>query len=137
VAVLSLPTQTAAIGTVGVAIGFVVFVALGVAGVLLVRDHPLGVPLSLAAQAVQVPKLFTDAFSYEFYGPITVGLELRPSNWSLAFTFNLGGAFTVALGREVTVVGVGVNLAALIVLVLLLRHPAIRQLPTTGGLVTR
>jgi hypothetical protein len=122
---------------VGVAVTILLFIGVGAAGALLLRGHPAGLPLSIGVQFLQLPKLYSDAFSYEFYSPLTAAVELRPSTWTLAFTFETGGSFTFALGREVIVAGIGINLAAALILFALLRNEVANPLPTSGGLITR
>ncbi len=115
----------------------VLFLGLGVAGILLLRGHPWGKTLSVAAQIVQLPKLFTTILSYEFYGPLTVSAGLKPEHWSLSLDLEPGGGFSFALNNEPVSTLVGINLAAAVVLWWLLRKPAVQPLPTSGGLVTR
>jgi hypothetical protein len=113
------------------------FLALGAAGALLLREHGWAKPLSIAVQALQIPKLFTALVSYELYSPFSLTVELRPARWNLATGFEVGGGFNFGVGAEPLVTAVGINLAAAGVLWLLLRKPAVQPVPTTGGLVTR
>jgi hypothetical protein len=113
------------------------FLGLGLAGTLLVRGHRWGRPFSVVAQALQVPKLITGVLSYELYGPMTASIGIEPEQLRLSFGFEVGGGFHFTFGTEPASALIGINLAATLVLWWILKRPAIRPLPASGGLVTR
>jgi len=106
-------------GLFGVAFAFTSFFTLiGVAGVLLLRNHRLGVPLSLVVQGMQVPVLLSSGASY--YANAGLGLRLTAdSAWNLGFYFHLGTELHYSWLSDRSETTVGINLVAVILLYLL------------------
>jgi hypothetical protein len=110
---------------------------LGWAGYRLGSGHPDGIRLSLLAQGLQIPRLFTAVVTYSLYGPLAATVELGVEAWRVGFNVEVGGGGSLGLGGPMTETIVGVNIAAVIVLGWLAQTESPRQLPTSGGLVTR
>jgi hypothetical protein len=91
---------------------------LAVSGVLLGRNHPVGVRLSLYAQVVQVPQLVTRPLTFMMFTPASITLTFG-SNADVGFFLNVAAELKILFGRRPEVTTVGVNLLALFVLYLL------------------
>ena len=95
------------------------FTLLGVAGVLLVRNRPWGVPLSLLVQGMQVPVFLSSGPSY--YASSGLGLFLTMDfNWDGSFYTFLGTLLHYSWQSDRTTTAVGVNVVAAVLLYLLM-----------------
>lgn len=104
--------------------------ALGIyAGLLLWRDRRLGYPLSIVAQAVQVPLLVSPAVSYAliFGFGAWIYFTLSGDGWDAGINFRLGELHQFYILGEGLPVSIGVNFVALYFAVILWR--ALRALP--------
>jgi len=115
------------------------FAAMALASVGLAKAQPRGLLLASIVQFALLPAIATPWFAYEVHSPLGVLVTLDLLDFQVGFHATLGAHFRIAVGHEVTdSVVIGVNLAALAVLLLLQRGVHDRKpLPTTGGLVTR
>src|SRR5215467_6533843 len=101
------------------ALAFVLFFTLiGVAGILLIRNHRWGLPLSLLMQGMQIPVFLSPGPSY--YS--NAGLRLRlymDSHWHLGFYAFFGTQLTYSWLSDQSSTTVGINLVAVALLWLL------------------
>ena len=95
------------------------FTLIGVAGVLLLRNHRWGVPLSLIAQGVQIPVFLSPGASY--YANAGLGLRLTADTaWNVGFYAHLGTQLHYSWESSRTTTTVGINLVAAVLLYLLI-----------------
>jgi hypothetical protein len=101
------------------AVAFILFFTLiGLAGILLVRNHPWGLPLSLLAQGIQIPVFLSPGPS--FYSSAGLGLRLTvDSHWSPGFYVFFGTQLHYSWQSDRTTTAVGINLVAAVILYLL------------------
>ena len=94
------------------------FTLIGLAGILLLRNHRWGVPLSLIVQGMQVPVLLSPGASY--YANAGLGLRLTADTaWNLGFYAHLGTQLHYSWESDRTTTTVGINLVAAVLLYLL------------------
>ena len=118
------------------AVGFILFFTLiGLAGILLVRNHPWGVPLSLIMQGMQVPVFLSPGPSY--YANAGLGLRLSvDSQMNLGFYTFFGTQLHYSWQSDRTATTVGVNLVAVALIYLLIarvEEPAVKGRPDANG----
>jgi hypothetical protein len=104
--------------------------ALGIyAGVLLWRDRRPGYPLSIVAQAVQIPLVVSSTVSYALIFGFGVWIYYTRSGdgWDAGINFRLGELHQFYILGEGLPVSIGINLVALCFAVILWR--AHRALP--------
>ena len=101
------------------ALAFILFFTLiGVGGILLVRNHRWGLPLSLIVQGMQVPVFLSPGPSY--YSNAGFGIRLTlDSQWSLGFYTFFGTQLHYSWLSDRNATTVGINLVAAALLYLL------------------
>ena len=103
-----------------------IFLLFITAGVLLWRGRPLGLWLSLAVQALQLPHIISGPFGFFFASPASVAVGLSGDFApQISALWHPGMGF--AIDSEVELTWIGVNLlalAAILILVRLRRRPA-------------
>jgi hypothetical protein len=101
------------------AIAFTLFFTLiGLAGVLLLRNHRWGVPLSLVAQGIQLPVFLSSGPSY--YSNAGLGLRLTAdTDWNVGFYVHLGTQLHYSWQSDRTTTTIGINVVAAVLLYLL------------------
>jgi hypothetical protein len=102
------------------AIAFALFFTLiGVAGVLLLRNHAWGVPLSLVAQGMQVPVFLSPGPSY--FSDAGLGLLLTAdTHWNLGYYIHIGTELHYSWQSDRTATTIGINVVAAVLLYLLI-----------------
>jgi hypothetical protein len=93
------------------------FTLLGVAGILLVRNHRWGLPLSLLVQGMQIPIFLSPGPSY--YSSAGLGIRLSlDSQWNFGFYTFFGTQlhYSWQSDRNSTTVGINLVAAALVYL---------------------
>jgi hypothetical protein len=94
------------------------FTLIGLAGILLLRNHRWGIPLSLIAQGMQLPVLLSPGASY--YANAGLGLRLTADTaWNLGFYIHLGTQLHYSWESDRTTTTIGINLVAAALLYLL------------------
>jgi hypothetical protein len=94
------------------------FTLIGLAGILLLRNHRWGVPLSLIVQGMQLPVLLSPGASY--YANAGLGLRVfADTAWQFGFYAHLGTQFHYSWESDRTTTAVGINLVAAALLYLL------------------
>jgi hypothetical protein len=120
---------------VAVLIGLVVlavFSFFGVAGILLLRGHQLGYPLSVATQVLQIPVFLTPWGGYYCIGGAGLRISLDAEG-SFGWYVHLGSQLHFSWAAEPYVTTIGVNVIAIILLVLLIKSRAPQVTPTTSS----
>ena len=103
------------------------FTFFGIAGLLLYRGHPLGRPLSIVSQVIQVPVFITSWGGYYCVGGAGLRLTIPlDSNGYLGWYVHLGSQLHLSWAAESDATTIGVNAVAVALLVALLlnRHKA-------------
>jgi len=113
---------TALLGGIGVSLS-----ALCVgAGVLLWRNHPAGMTLSLIIQALQIPRVSFGGLLYYFFLGIDTGLAvsgLEPgADLRVHFSLNFGGNLRLNIGTDPNPIMLGVNIFAIFAFSYLLKQ---------------
>ncbi len=88
---------------------------LAIAGVFLGRGHPLGAPLSVVAQACQIPVISTNMLTYVVSTPASLVISMT-SHFDLGVQLNIAAQLQIVARHHPDVSSVGVNLLALVVL---------------------
>jgi hypothetical protein len=107
-------------GLVALGIAFALFfTVIGLAGVLLLRNHAWGVPLSLCAQGMQLPVFLSPGPSY--YANAGLGLRLTAdTDWNLGWYVHLGTQLHYSWQSDRTTTTIGINAVAAVLLYLLI-----------------
>jgi hypothetical protein len=94
------------------------FTLIGLAGILLLRNHPWGVPLSLIVQGMQLPVILSPGASY--YANAGLGLRVTMDTaWNFGFYAHLGTQLHYSWESDRTTTALGINLVAAALLYLL------------------
>jgi DMSO/TMAO reductase YedYZ heme-binding membrane subunit len=95
------------------------FTLIGAAGVLLLRNHRWGVPLSLVSQGIQIPVLMSPGPS--FFANAGLGARFTFStDGNIGFYIHLGTQLHYSWQSEQTTTTVGINVVAAVLLYLLI-----------------
>jgi hypothetical protein len=93
----------------------------GLAGVFLLRQHPLGETFSVAAQAIQLPVILGMGYTYEYQAGLGLTILIGPQVGA-AFHANLGTILTISTTATDKAPAFGVNVVAGIALFFLLKY---------------
>ena len=110
----------------------ILFLLLLIAGVLLWMDRPGGRPMSFVVQAVQVPHIVTSPFGFLFGSPVSLSAGIQMNGTPrLSALWHPSIAF--ALDSDVEFSWIGVNLVAILLLILLFWLDRQRAPGAAGG----
>ncbi len=108
------------------------YLSIAFVGVLLWRNKTLGLTSSIVVQSLHLPTLNTSVIGYLFTGVVDSFVYLRfEEGLGLGFDGYVGGRYTFNILQEVTELTVGINIVALLFLLILLRARKSKDMVST------